>query len=336
MSRAAETERPLVEAGPSATLGKLLVVETDAKHLRKLSKTLKAIVGAVDSRSALGELPSDGEYDLLVVNYDGLTAEERGILLETFGRGSGSKTRLLLFSDGNYRSDLVELFAGHSLTNLVAKSDVEVDPEELIVTTRKILQKDIFGIEKYFIWGVNPIAVAIRETQDKQRVLTLVEEYAKNIGVNPRFVAQLRAVADEFVTNALYNAPVDRSGQHRFARTSRSEVVRLEPEEDVQLKLCCDGRRIGISISDPFGSLTMETVLDYLAKCMRKGDDQVDEKQGGAGLGFYYIFDALSHFIVNLSPGKRTEMVGIIDVSGTYREFTSRPKSFNLFVSHEP
>ena len=85
-------------------------------------------------------------------------------------------------------------------------------------------------------------------------------------------------------------------------------------------------------MADAFGSIEVPTVLRYLAKCLRRGSDQVDEKAGGAGLGLFYVFDALGHFIVNLEAGVKTEMIGILDLQARYKDFSERPKSFNVFV----
>lgn len=313
---------------------RLLLVEADLKHQRSLTRTLRATVGAVDSRERLDELPAEGEFDLIVVNYDTMPHAQRLALVEKYG-GERSGTRLLLFSAGQVEGDFIELFKDKSLTNLVAKNNFEVDTEELIVTTRKILDEDIFGIEKYFIWGVTPFRTIVTKSSQKDEVVAAAEEYAKNLGVNPRFASLFSSVADEFVTNAVFNAPLDEAGRHRYAHVARTGQVSLEPGEEVEVKFCCDGRRLGISTADPFGSLKTARLLEYLSKCLRKGDDQVDTKEGGAGLGFYYIFDSLSHFVVNLRPGKMTEMIGIIDIRGTFRDFSSKHKSFNVFTVGE-
>ncbi|RYG65777.1 hypothetical protein EON77_18135 [bacterium] len=99
------------------------------------------------------------------------------------------------------------------------------------------------------------------------------------------------------------------------------------------MTLCCDGRRLGVAVRDPFGSLRADTVLDYLTRCFRRGPDQIDAKEGGAGLGLYFTFEALSHFVINVSPGRATEMIGLLDVSGTFKDFARRGKSFNMFVT---
>ena len=243
------------------------------------------------------------------------------------------EARLLLFSAGRLRDDIVKLAGSHTLTNVVARNNDEVDTEALIVTIRKLLERDIFGLEKYFIWGVRPVVKTLASSAEKDPTLRAVEEYAQALGVQSRFIAQLCSVADEFITNAIYNAPRDAEGRALYAERSRTEPVHLKPSELVEVRFCCDGHRIGISVADPFGSLSTETLLDYLAKCTRRGEDQVDQKPGGAGLGFYYVFESLSHFVVNISAGKKTEMIGIIDVSGSYKDFSLKTKSFNIFFS---
>lgn len=112
--------------------------------------------------------------------------------------------------------------------------------------------------------------------------------------------------------------------------------VNLEPHERIEVRFCCDGRRFGLSTTDPFGSLVPDMLQEYLARAMRKGEDQVSESPGGAGLGFYQILGSLSHFVVNIDRGRRTEAIGLIDVSGSYRTFATGGKSFNIFVTERP
>lgn len=307
----------------------MLLVDSDRKHLNWLSRVMRTLVHRAEPRGTLGDLDELDAFDLMAVNYDGLDPSEQKRLLEAFG-GGRQTVPLLLFARGRGHEELAPLFEGHAITNLLAKNE-NVDAEELIVTVQKILRRQIFGIEKYFVWGVETVATTVRTSADKERILGWAEAYAANLEVMPRLVAQYCTVVDEFLTNAVYNAPVDPNGNHRFARASRTTEVRLEPHEAVEIKLCCDGRRLGVSAVDPFGSLSRDLILDYLAKCFRKREDQIDQKAGGAGLGLYLLFDALSQFVVNISPGRRTEMIGLIDVRGSYKDFAGRGKSFNVF-----
>jgi signal transduction histidine kinase len=101
------------------------------------------------------------------------------------------------------------------------------------------------------------------------------------------------------------------------------------------MRFGADGKRLALSVQDPFGSLDAAKVIDYLTKCFRRGDDQIDQKEGGAGLGLYLMYESLSHFVVNIHAGRRTELIGVVDITGSYREFARRSKSFNVFLEGE-
>ncbi|MGQ0505103.1 MAG: hypothetical protein ACT4TC_07250 [Myxococcaceae bacterium] len=311
--------------------GRLLVVQPNGKRLRELLQVLRSVAGHVEGREGLGDLESSSQYDLLLVDYDRLNAEDRARLVKAYLRPD-RPTRLLVLSGGECRRDFVHLFGSRTLTNLLGKEDI-LSPEDIIVTVQKLLRGDIFGIEKYFTWGVEPVRMVLRRATEKERVISVMQDYANSLGVHPRLVNLYCVVADELLTNAVYNAPVDANGVPRYAELSRDVEVVLKPEEYVEVVLCSDGHRLGIATIDPFGSLRRERLLTYLSKCFQKGPDQVDQKKGGAGLGFYSVFESLSHFVVNIQPGTRTEMIGLIDVRGTYRDFANRNKSFNVFIS---
>src|SRR5262249_2208896 len=151
-------------------------------------------------------------------------------------------------------------------------------------------------------------------------------EFAGQTGIQSRLVELFCVVAEELITNALYDAPVDAARRHRFAHLPRTEAVALGKDEGISVSLCCDGRRLGIAVADPFGSLTPSKVLEYLSKCFQRGERQVDRKEGGAGLGLYYTLESLSHFIINIQPGRRTETIGLLDIRVSYKDFVTQNK----------
>ena len=307
----------------------LMVSGGDRLRLRKLSQILRAVVGESELRDTLGELAEPQRYDALVVDYDHLAPEDREQLVRLH---QGGTVQILVLTSGGARDDFARLFGAGMLTNLVVHSD-DFDAWELIVTLQKMLRRDIFGIEKYFSWGVDPVLVRVSGSSQKAEVLQRAEAFAQAIGVEHRLGNLFCTVADELFTNAIFNAPVDAQGKSRHGHLPREAEVNLAAGEEVQFKLCCDGLKLGISASDPFGSLTRERLLQYLGKCFRKQEDQMDEKAGGAGLGLYYVFESLSHFVVNIAPGRRTEMIGLLDVRGTFKDFAKRQKSFNVFMA---
>lgn len=306
-------------------------VRGKARLHTELPRVLRRSVGHVAQLDSPRAIDGCSSFALVAVHYDALTPEEQVDLLDGLARCSPRPT-LLLLSEGCSQQDLAKLFGSHTLTNSLVIHETGVDISDLLVTVQKIRRRDIFGLEKYFMWGVEPRCLRVRSSVEKNDTLGTITEYAESIGIPPRLRMAIRTVADELLTNAVYNAPVAADGAPRFASLPRTTSVTLDPGEEIEVRYCCDGRRFGLSITDPFGSLHPSQVQDYLAKGFRGGDGQVSEGSGGAGLGFFQVLDSLSHFVVDLDQGKRTEMIGLLDVSGGYRTLAGCGKSFNIFV----
>lgn len=315
----------------SAAGARFLVVDPDEGHRHAIASVLArsgevCAVAGVDDTAPLGD-----DVDLVLASYDGLGPAGSATLLQRFSslRGRG---RVLLFVGTVDRAALAALFGEHGLSNVLARTG-ELDVVDLEVTVEKILRGDVFGIARYFPGDAARETIVVRGSDEREALLSRARDFALGVGAQGRFAELLCNACDEMLTNALYNAPVDAAGAPRFAHLSRTQPVTLADDEAVIVTLCSDGKEMGISVSDPFGSLKAGTITQYLAKCLRRGSDLVDEKEGGAGLGLFYVFEAVSHFVVNLQAGRRTETIGILDVRGRYKDFVTRPKSFNVFVA---
>lgn len=315
--------------------GKILLIHIDHRDKRSLYRILRSTRShldfSTDVSESLGRLDSS-HYDLLLVDFDKLGGEGSQSAVE-FLRQISSKhprIRILLLSQEQRKERLVELFRAGFLTNLIAKN-TSIGAEEIVVTVEKILRDDIFGLQKYLTWGIEPESDVITHSREKDTKLEALARFGDYLGLNTRLIDLAKGVADEFIMNAVYNAPV-KDGDYRYAKLARTERVDLEPHEYVSFQYGCDGRHLAISVTDHFGSLTVSTIQKYLAKCFTRDEHQIGSSSGGAGMGFYYIFTSLSQFIINIDPGHRTEMIGLLDVSGSYRKFVERPKSFNIFV----
>ncbi|GAC1569966.1 MAG: hypothetical protein NVS3B20_01300 [Polyangiales bacterium] len=316
---------------PSANDYSVILLEPQQTEVLAIAKVLTSNVANVSVISSVDALPKDNSWDLVVADYDLLDDENRKKLVAAC-RHRSARGNLLIYSnqlDGNY---LTTVFGDLGLTNLLSKNP-KVDAEELLITIQKLLLKDIFGIEKYFPWGTQTSSVSISSSEELNDVLSAARAFAASVAINSRLVFKFATATEELVLNALYNAPVDAAKERRFASFSRSQKIQLGPQEVIDVCFASDGRRLGVSVRDPFGSLTVEAVLSYLSKCFRRGEDQVETKAGGAGLGLYFAFESLSHLIINLREGSLTETIGLMDIRGTHRDFLERSKSFNIFLA---
>ncbi len=309
----------------------VLLVWSDPRERQALLRILCAsgarVICEIPGTDGVFSIPADCR--LVVFDFDSLRAS-MGQLMTQVGTVKPGPAVLVVTATRD-KSDLIELLSQDGLTNLVAKN-IDFDPDELIVTVQKILRDDIFKLEKYLTWGISPAEETIRSSADKERILERVGNYLNDIGCNRRLIGLAKGVADEFIMNAVYNAPVEANGKPKYAARARSEVVYLEPGEEARFRFASDGITLAMSIEDRFGRLDPWTVTSYLRRCFMKGADQIDQKDGGAGLGLYCVFESLNHLIINVAPHQRTELIGLMDISGSYRTFAERPKSLNIFL----
>lgn len=324
----------------------ILLLATTPKEQAVLTKALSATgcnLQVVSSVQEAEQTIMHRNVDLLVVDYDSQTQ-----MLETNGRAAldnflerfaqlpashwvNGRTRILLLAERRNREEMHNIFGLSFSSNIVAKTH-DFSPEELIITVGKIIRNDIFGIEKYLCYGATPVAYEVTSSTQKDPLLHALSDYAANIGINKRIISTITAVADELLMNAIYNAPIYPNGVRPYARRSRTVPVELQPGETCFFSFASNGTQFILSVRDRFGSLTPEKIRGYLARCFAMGNDQIEQKQGGAGMGFYFIMENLNKLVVNISPGRGTEFIGIIDISGTYRDYVEQYKSFHIFV----
>jgi hypothetical protein len=316
---------------------RILFYDPDPRACRVAERALNATGSNVEVASGEDALhtaiEADG-YDLMMVNFDPpLRANDRWEALFDRAGEKWPRTKLVLHATSSTEDYLPLMMSRRYLRNLIAKNDDPLEPDELIITAEKLLRNDLFGLQKYLLWGVEPYCVMIRDSSDKPRYIREVASYAASLGCNERTVEMVETVVDELVTNAIFNAPRNPDGTAKYAKLSRRERVVLDEAEAAELQFACDGEYIAIAQIDPFGALTQDTVVSYLNRCLVKGPQQFSDATGGAGIGLYRVFQSLSKFVVNIDPGHKTEVISLIDLRMSMRRFRQAAKSFHIFVA---
>ncbi len=313
---------------PGALSG--LLVDADKQHARSVARVLRSIVPHVDTVERVEDAPARA-FDLVLLNYDALDDQERARSVQRFC-AERDRGRLVLCSAVRRPEALSVLFGELGVRNMLGRHE-EVDGQELLITVQKILRDEIFGIEKYFPWGASHLRFTLDNSGGRDAIREQARALAEALGTQSRMVELFCTVVDELTTNAIYNAPIDEHGAERFSHLKRGEPVSLQRGEGIEVVLSSDGRTLGCAVSDPFGSLGANTIVDYLGRCFRRGDDQISDRSGGAGLGLFTVYESCSQLVVNIDARRRTEMIGLIDIRGRFRDFAERPKSFNVFVA---
>ena len=252
---------------------------------------------------------------------------------------SGHGPSVLILSRVRQEERLIQLLSSVEARNLIAtheRSQGEapiLDEHELMVTCHKLIRHDLFGIDKYLSFvGARVHGAAITRADDRDVLVERLSVFARSLEVGAELEQRIANITDELITNAVYNAPRGADGKPKYAHLDRRQKVILEPSEHALLQWGCDGRYLAVSATDRFGSLRGETVASYLTKCFRRGDDQIDTKAGGAGLGLYMAFNSVTQLVVNVQVGVRTEVIALFYIRSESRGFRRSGRSLNVFI----
>ncbi|MCA9523170.1 MAG: hypothetical protein KC609_19475 [Myxococcales bacterium] len=225
---------------------------------------------------------------------------------------------ILVLVQGHDLSQVMELWSDGRVGHILAYRDEDLDEHELIVSITKLTKGDIFGLQKYFTWGVTLFSMKVFNYQEKAAAISYIDEAAKDSGARGQLRRKIQLAADELLINALYHAPVDESGREIFGEKTGDERVAVTLKEPVTLRYATDGRGFAIAIRDAYGSLSRKRLLTYL---QRSSDTKADmeTKKTGAGLGLHEVLRSASSIAWNLSPGAQTEVICLFDMEKVAR-----------------
>lgn len=182
------------------------------------------------------------------------------------------------------------------------------DPRDrtLEVASEKLASGDVWGLEKYLVPGARVAERVVRCELDKRRAMDEVGAWAESVGARRAALHRIASVVDELLMNALLAVPDAPRAVLRWAS---------------------DDRTLAISVLDDSGTLRQRDLIDHVRRARRERGRPQPARDGGAGLGLYLVLANVAGLVVNVAPGRRTEMVCLFD-----RAAASRPRSLHVFA----
>ena len=297
----------------------ILVVHPD----RKTQRVVQRILGATGHRIDIADdveqahrLLDHGSPRLVVI--DGTLRADAFIVA---AKQKGVEACIALLASYAVVPELLRIGA---VTNLLVHP-MPVLAEELTITAQKVLRGELFGVEKYLLWGTALETYIVTRASQRSRLVEQLAEAVRGRGQTARVASMAMLVADELISNAVHNAPVDASGHHYRAELPRDQELELDDRHQVVVRWGCDARYLAIEVTDRFGSIDRDTILTSLAQ------QGVRESGSGAGMGLALAYRSCDHLVFDLAPGKRTEIIGLIDVRYPASERVPA-SSYNVFV----
>ena len=150
----------------------------------------------------------------------------------------------------------------------------------------------------------------LTHTEDKLYIMEEIVSWITDQGHVPQEqIDALVVILDEMTENSLYAAPRDGKG---VAYYSKGESRELSEHEEVRINIAVSEDRLGLMITDNWGTLPSSVFLQKMANAM---DEGVEAGVGGAGL---YMMWRLSHYFqIRVHPQHRTQVTTLWDLTET-------------------
>ena len=192
---------------------------------------------------------------------------------------------------------------------------------DLRVTSAKLVSGDLFGLEKYVATGTVVHERLVCDDAGKRAAIGAVCAWAESEGARRPVVHRLASVVDELLMNALLDAP-------------RATAGGDAPRACAVLRWASDGGAIAISVGDSYGSLSKRDVIDHVRRARHERGRPRAHATSGAGIGLYLVLANVASLVVNIEPGRRTEVVCLFDVARRERPaVTSSVRSLHVFAA---
>lgn len=295
---------------------------------RALRRTLNAVGSSVEFVESADEIAESAE--LLFIDKATRLQADLPKLIQIVGENG----RVVILGDSIEDSDVVSALRTRKLDHLITDWD-GLDETELVVTSVKLLEGDIFGIEKYLSWGAKIHEITVDSYEVKREALLTIAQQAKLVGARRVVVQKIKSVADELLMNAIYDAPAEagKQGDQPAAAPYAREALDAPLASNAVIRYACDGRYFAVAVQDEYGRLQKEMILDHLQRAREeRGRPQHDDRPGaGAGLGLYFILSSATRFIANIDEGKRTEVICLFDLKQRPRDCEGCARSLHIF-----
>ena len=303
----------------------ILIVHPDRKTQRIVQRILGVTGYRVDVADEIEQAIRLVQHlSPLLVVIDGSIATSPAA--ETFfaaARQKGSEACMTLLGAGAL-AEMPKILGLGAVTNLLVHP-MPVLAEELTITVQKLIRNDLFGADKYLLWGTDLHERMLVRSSQRADFVAELSEALRARGASARVASMAMLVADELMSNAVHNAPLDANGTYYRRDVTRDTEIELDDRHQVRMRWGCDARYVAIEVTDKFGSLDRDTILGALAK------NDVRDSGGGAGMGSALSYRSCDHLVFNLSPGKRTEIIALIDTRYPPTERV-QASSYNVFV----
>ncbi len=308
----------------------VLLAETNRKQQlvakMALGGTGVALDIAPDLETAIHLLETE-DYDIVCMNEELIELAE-----QAYKKSQNIQT--VFMTSGSPENYINTLFEYPFLSNIVSwnEDDRTFTLKNILTTVSKLINDDLFGLEKYLNWGVEVRQHAVTHSKYRGELVENMHSYFGQLGVRKGMLSRCEMVAEELLMNAVYDAPADIDGIPLYNHLPRTTPVKLKRREQGLFRYACDGLVAALSVEDPFGAFERQTILEYLKSCYEAKENPLHQNKGGAGRGLFQIMETADLVVFNVRAKVRTEVIALFNIDPSIPK-TRKTTSFHYFFS---
>ena len=288
---------------------RILVVDDEIDFLDIMSEFLEEegyeVETAINGEEALKTLEKSS-FNLLVsdINMPGMKGFE---LLNKASQLYPDLKRILITAYDI--RDYINMAKNYNIGNIITKT-TPFNFEEIQVFIDNVLTGNIFGLDKYVQGKIH--TSFIRTNDDITKTNNEVIDFMKSDRDRRKFKQAL----GEIVINAFYygakNEDPEKKQNWKFDLT-------LKKSEEVLVSWAKDSEKTGVAVTDQKGRLAKKDVVFWLERNTTKREDGLSIGLTDChGKGLFITREVIDRMIINIDPGKRTEIIMVNYEEGLY------------------
>lgn len=311
----------MAPAEPAKQRRKAVVVAQDPGTRAMIQRVMSAAQYSVQLLENVADVQSARleECSLLVLGESSLRGE-LGEQLQKLREELHPSLRIALINESHDRRAALDTIRSQHADHLVPTGGSSEDT--LFATLSKLLLEEYFGLKKYLLWGAETRSWSLHSSNEKGAVLDGVKGMAEEVRCHPRITDLLVSAVDEMIINALYRPEAI---SQRTGRSSRPVTVECGS----------DGRFLGVAVLDEHGLFCHDDLFRGIGKALENEEKGIAEDATHAHLGFRIMLSTLSHLVINVDPGRCTEIIGLVDLRKSLKEYRSSVPSLGMFTNQQ-
>ncbi len=219
------------------------------------------------------------------------------------------------------------LLASPLIGNFIVRRNemLEVAAKRYSRIVKAFMRDDLpFGLANFFTEGTKVQTVKLTHSSQKQDAVEAVRNFAIAAKFSTRASSFISNAVDEYIMNAIYDAPTDTLGRQTFVRVSRNTPIALDKRQEVSMSIAYDREILGVSVLDQYGSLDKSRLITQMLKNYKNESYKISSSREGAGIGLATVFKSSAGMVFLVEGNTRTEAIIFFAKTDNFKDFRSQ------------